>query len=384
MKPSILIKNGIIVTPFTTIPKGEVLIRAGKIQCLSGGRIGPQEKGVRVIDARGALVAPGLIDVHTQGAGGCDVLDNSEKALRTIAGTLARNGTTSFLATTVITGRTAGHLGLVDAVMRKGTGGANLLGIHLEGPYINVRRRGMIRAENIRQPSAKDLEKILRLCKKRLAMMTLAPEVKGVLRIIPAITGKGIVASLGHSDASYEEARKGLKNGITHVTHVFNAMPSLHHRKPGPLSAVIEDKGCSLQLIADGVHIHPSVIRLLVRAVGIERIVLITDSMSSAGLPDGKYIYNNLVYASRRGAAKYHDGTLIGTSLSLLQMAKRFMKFTALGLNEAIRCASYNPASVLGIEDRKGSIAPGKDADIIIIDKNFMARKVIIGGEVIF
>lgn len=383
MQRAILIKNGMIIMP-QRVANGDVLVSGGKIRAVYPGGTKRIPGNAEVIDADKNYVCPGFIDVHVQGAGGADVLDGTKEALKTIARTLAKNGTTSFLATTVVSGSKSPHLGVVDEVMTEGTGGANLLGIHLEGPYINPLRKGMIKPVNIKKASLKHLNKILKLSRGRLSMMTMAPEVKGALKIIPILKKKGVVVSFGHSNATYEETLTGLKKGITHVTHMFNAMPQLHHREPGPVPAIFEDRKCSLQVISDGVHIHPAVIRLLINIVGTDRIVLITDSMSAAGLGDGAYVYNGLKYTSRRGAARYHDGTLIGTSLTLRKLVKRFMKFGSLTLSEAVKCASLNAARALGIETKTGSIEAGKDADMLFIDGNLNIKKVIVGGKFIF
>jgi len=384
MSQPILIKNAHIITPFETIAKGSIFVSSGKIRDIRGGRYTARPKGAKVIDAKGKFVVPGFIDVHLQGAGGSDVLDGTKTALRRIAKSVALSGTTSFLATTVVTGKDSPHLGIIDTIMKEGTGGADILGIHLEGPYINPMRKGMIKIQNIRRASSKDLPGVLRLCRGRLKMMTVAPELPGALNIIATLKKRGVIVSVGHTEASYEKTRSGLKTGASHVTHLFNAMPPLHHRAPGALSAIFEDEKCTAQVIADGIHLHPSIVRLLVKVLGVERIVLITDSMASAGLPDGPYVYNGLNFTSKRGTARYHSGTLIGTSLMLREITRRFMKIAGVSLNDAVRCATFNPAYALGLEHTKGSIDPGKDADLVIMDRQFNIKHVMIRGKLLF
>jgi N-acetylglucosamine-6-phosphate deacetylase len=383
MSQTIYITNATLVTPYETIKQGEMLIAGGTILAVAQKGVIQKPKKAHIINARGNFVVPGFIDVHVQGAGGADVLDGTKRAIKTIARALAREGTTSFLATTVFMDKPSSHLSVIDDVIKEGTGGAQVLGIHLEGPYINPRRRGMIKAENIRKASLKDLQHIMRYCKGRLAMMTVAPEVKGALSIIPELTRRGVIVSFGHSDATYAQTRRGLNKGMTHATHICNAMPPLHHRRPGPLAAIAENEACTIQLIADGVHIHPSVVRLLIKAVGMNRVVLITDSMSAAGLKDGCYTYNELPYTTRKGTARYADGTLIGTAFTLRQMVVRLFKQGGIDLPEAIAAATLNPARTLGIEHRKGSLMPGKDADVVIMDKLFKVKKVLIGGKMV-
>jgi len=341
--------------------------------------------GCDLLDADGRIVAPGFIDVHIQGAGGADVLDGTEGALKAISQTCARYGATSFLATTVyrVDGGN-GHLELVAEHTGRDLGGASLLGIHLEGPFIAANKKGMIQPDCICGPSMKVLGEILDITGGKLAMMTVAPELEGGLEIIRRLAGSNIVASFAHSGANYEQTLAGITAGISHATHFFNAMTGIHHRSPGPLVAIFENENITAQLIADGVHIHPSVLKLTFEILGPERIVLITDGMQAMGLPDGQYIYNGVEYESKNGAARYKDGTLIGTALGLSELVKRLISFTGCGLDVAVRMVTENPAKVLGLADRKGSIAVGKDADLVLLDEEFSVQSTIVGGKIVF
>ena len=341
--------------------------------------------GCDVLDAEGRIAAPGFIDVHIQGAGGADVLDGTEDALKAISQTCARFGVTSFLATTVY--RADGdneHLTLAGEYAGRDLGGANLVGIHLEGPFIAANKRGMIQPGCICEPSMDVLDKILDITGGKLAMMTIAPEIEGGLEIIRRLVGSNIVASFAHSEANYGQTLEGIAAGISHATHFFNAMIGIHHRSPGPVVAIFEDEKVTAQLIADGVHIHPSVLKLAFEILGPERIVLITDGMQAMGLPDGKYIYNGIEYESKNGAARYKDGTLIGTALGLSELLKRLISFTDCGLDVAVRMVTQNPAKVLGLEERKGSIAVGKDADLVLLDGDLSVQTTIVGGKIVF
>lgn len=338
-----------------------------------------------VLDAKGLIAAPGFIDVHIQGAGGYDVLDGTEKALRTISKTCARFGVTGFLATTVFKpGQENQHLRLAAEFVDRDLGGANLLGIHLEGPFISKAKKGMILSECIAKPSVELLQEIYDLTKGHLKMMTIAPEILGSLKIIECLVADGTIASFGHSEAAYEQTLDGFKAGISHVTHLFNAMPSLHHRSPGPLLAIFENKDITTQLITDGVHIHPAVLRFAFDTLGPNRIIPITDGMKAIGLADGKYIYNGVEYESKDGTARYKDGTLIGTALGLGQVLERFVTYTGCPLDVSIKTVTENPARVLGIEEKKGSIQPGKDADIVLLDEDCSIYATIVGGKIVF
>ena len=350
-------------------------------------QIGEVEAGddLDILDAEGRIAAPGFIDVHIQGAGGADILNGTEESLKAISQTCAQYGTTSFLATTVYKADGDNeHLTLAAEYAGRDLGGANLVGIHLEGPFIAANKRGMIQPGCICEPSMEVLDKILDITGGKLAMMTIAPEVKGGLEIIRRLVDSNIVASFAHSEADYQQTVAGITAGISHATHFFNAMTGIHHRSPGPLVAIFENEDVTAQLIADGVHIHPSVLKLAFEILGPERIVLITDGMQAMGFPDGKYIYNGVEYESKDGAARYKDGTLIGTALGLSELVNRFIGFTGCGLDVAVKTVTENPAKVLGLEDRKGTIAVGKDADLVLLDADLSVHATIVGGRIVF
>jgi N-acetylglucosamine-6-phosphate deacetylase len=217
-----------------------------------------------------------------------------------------------------------------------------------------------------------------------LKMMTIAPEIEGNIEIIEALCDNNIVASFGHSYANYQETVGGFEAGINHVTHLYNAMQSIHHREPGPLPAIFENSEVTTQVISDGVHIHPRMIALSYKLLGCDRIVLITDGIQAMGLPDGKYVYNGIPYESRNGAARYHDGTLIGTALGLSDILKRFMEFTGTPLAEAIKTVTTNPANVIGLADRKGVVKEGYDGDIVLMKSDQTIAATVVAGEIVY
>lgn len=360
-----------------------VLIEDGII-----GRVGQIDSAARcdnILDAKGRTIAPGFIDVHIQGAGGADILDATPEALKTISQTCARFGATSFLATTVFTpDQENKHLAVAADYVGRDLAGANLLGIHLEGPFISPQKKGMILPECISAPSLQLLEKIQNLANGRLKMMTIAPELPGSIPIIERLVRSDVVASFGHSNATYEQTLAGFDAGISHVTHLFNAMPPLHHRSPGPLIAIFQAESVTAQLICDGVHIHPSVLKLAFGLLGPQRVIPITDGMQATGLPDGKYFYNGIEYEARDGTARYKDGTLIGTALGLSQLLQRLITFTGCPPDLAIKTVTENPARLLGIEKRKGFIAPGRDADVILLNRDYSVNTTIVGGKVVY
>ncbi len=362
-------------------PRSSVLIRGGTIEKV--GRIGPADQ---TLDAGGRTLAPGLIDVHIQGAGGADVLDATPEALATIARTCARFGVTGFLATTVYKpGQANRHLKVAAECTGKDLGGARLLGTHLEGPFISPHKRGMIQPDCLTPPAPAVLDDIYTLLGDTLKMMTVAPELPGSAEIVHSLKANGAVASFGHSKATYDEAVRGFEMGITHVTHLFNAMVGLHHRDPGPLAAIFERPEVTCQVITDGVHIHPAMLRLAFHALGPRRFVTITDGMQAIGLPDGVYFYNNnLPYESKNGTARYKDGTLIGTALGLSQLLARLTQFTPCTPVEAIKTVTENAARVLGLGQTKGTIAPGYDADLVILENDLSVYATVVAGKVVY
>lgn len=361
----------------------DILIRDGIIGRVGGVELDPARH--TVLDAEGRLVIPGLIDIHIHGAGGGDVSDGEADSLKTMSTALARMGTTGFLASGMVQPHNdSRHLRLAAENVGKDLGGARLLGLHLEGPFINTDRRGGIPEYAVYGSSRQKLDELLELTLGTLRMLTVAPEVAGVLELIPQLVKENIIAAIGHTDADYHEALKGFEAGITHTTHLYNAMPALQHRAPGPISAIFDTGNVTAELICDGHHIDPAMVRLAHRQLGSARCVCMTDGMRAMGLPDGRYKYYGQPYISEDGAARYLDGTLIGTTRSLLQMAQRFAQITGVRFTEAIDNASIIPARVLGLDHRKGSVVAGKDADLVVLSDDCAVWATIIGGQVVY
>lgn len=359
----------------------DILIVDGKIKEI-GKQSNPADDNI--IDAGGKTIIPGLIEVHLQGAGGADILDGTEDAVLTISKTLAKLGTTSFLGTTVVKPADDNrHLRTASKLVNKELNGAYLLGFHLEGPFINSKKKGGLAPDSIYDSSPEKLEEIFDVLGNTLKMMTIAPEMPGNIGIIKELRKHNTIPSFAHSDATYEEALKGIEAGICHVTHIFNAMPPLQHRTPGPLAAIFEDKSISAQIISDGHHLHPSIVNIIYRMIGAERCICITDGVQGMGLPEGKYIYNGREYSSFEGAARYNDGTLIGSTTSLLNIALKFKEFTNCTFAEAINTVTKNPAKLLGLENKKGCITIGADADLVILNDDYSVSTTIINGKTV-
>ncbi len=358
----------------------DILVENGKISRISPA--GKNDIRVKTIDGRGLVAVPGMIDLHIHGAGGSDSLDATEEALAVISGTLARSGTTSFLSTMVVNPHEKNtHVRIAAECTGKDLGGASLLGVYIEGPFINIKKRGGIITDCISAPSESILAKLLEVADGSLKIMCVAPEIPGIETIIKTLKDEGVLTSYGHSDSNYEETINGFNMGISHVTHLYNAMRPLHHRDPGPLAAIFENQRISVELIGDSHHVHPSMIKFARNFKSRDKIICVTDGISGMGLPDGTYTYNNRKYTSKDGLARYLDGTLIGSTMTLGNIVKNYMLFTNCDLREAIETVTINPARILGIDDRKGSLEEGKDADIVLIDDDFTICHTLVEGK---
>jgi len=383
MSQRLLITNCKLFDASETEQATSVLIENGVI-----AHVGQIESGTtcdNTLDAQGRIIAPGFLDIHIQGAGGADILDATPEALEAISRTCARFGVTGFLATTVFKpDQDNQHLALAAEYAGRDLGGANLLGFHLEGPFISLERKGMILPECICPPSGQVLDEIQNITDGHLRMMTIAPELPESLGIIRSLVDSNIIASFGHSNTTYEQTLDGFDAGISHVTHLFNAMASIHHRAPGPLVAIFQTENITAQVITDGVHIHPAVLNFTYEKLGPERTIPITDGMQAIGLGDGMFVYNGIEYESKAGAARYKNGTLIGTALGLSQILERFIAFTDCPLDVAIRMVTKIPAGLLGLKDKKGTITVGKDADLVLLDDNLSVHTTIVAGKIVF
>jgi N-acetylglucosamine-6-phosphate deacetylase len=336
-----------------------------------------------ILNADGRILCPGFIDIHIQGAGGADILDGTPEALEKMSLTLANLGTTSFLGTTVVKPTENNkHLRTANNYVNKNLEGAALLGFHLEGPFINVNKKGGLDPKSIYPSSPEALAEIVKICKGNLRMMTIAPELPGNLELIKQLRQNNVVAAFAHSEADYNQTKAGFDAGIDHITHLFNAMNPINHRNPGPVTAIFENNHVTAQIISDGHHLHPAVIKMIHRNIGAARCVCITDGVQGMGLPEGKYFYNGKEYTAKEGAARYTDGTLIGSTMSLGEIAVKFMEFTECTLTEAIDSVSYNPAKVLGMERQKGKIEPGYDADLVLLNDDLKVEQTIVNGNI--
>lgn len=337
-----------------------------------------------VIDGNGGYLLAGFIDVHVHGGANEDFMDATQTSLDKITRMHMEHGTTTILATTV-----TGSEAQLDHVIRevaaynsKPMPNAQLIGVHLEGPFVNPKWKGAQNEIYMVEPQHEWLEKWQREYPGQIKMQTLAPEINGAYAYIEALTKHGIVAACGHTDATYAQIEEAVTYGLKHAVHTYNAMKGLHHREPGTLGAVMTLPSIMAEVIADGKHVHPVAIKLLLQAKGVEGVLLVTDAMAAAGMPDGEYKIGELdVIVKDRTARLTMDGSLAGSTLTMIEGYRYLVEKVGLTLSEASQLASLNPARVLGLEDSYGSIAKGKRADLVITSPSLSVEQVIIAGE---
>ncbi len=336
--------------------------------------------GIETLDAEGAWIVPGFVDIHVHGVCGVDTMDGTAESLSTIAGGLAAHGVTGFCPTTMTMDETHIETALdtVEAAKNAPPDGARVLGAHLEGPYISPSRLGAQDGTHLRRPDPE----FVRRRKSALRLVTFAPEEDTDGRFLEALREEGIVASLGHSQATYEQAMKAFRNGAKSVTHLFNGMPPFHHRTPGLAGAAL-DADVFCELIADGVHSHTAVFRLLLRMKGVERIILVSDAMRGACLGEGEWDLGGQTVTVHGPEAKLADGTLAGSVLTLDLALRNYGAATGLPLWEATRLVSENPARLLG-ERERGRIEPGYRADFVLLDEGWRVIKTFVEGKEVF
>ncbi len=342
--------------------------------------------GARQIRIDDGCLAPGFIDIHNHGAGGRDVMEATRDALSTVGATLARFGTTSYYPTTLTAPsedieRAVGFLAdYIAAVANDLVPAAQPLGIHMEGPYLSVKRRGVHPAAYIVEPTLEAYRAIASTAKGQLRIVTIAPELKHAPDLIREMVNTGVRPSMGHTDATYGEADHAAQLGVRQATHVFNAMRPFGHRDPGVIGKVLTDARIQAELIADGVHVDPHAVELLYRVKGAAGIVLITDGLSAVGMPEGKYRVGGLEVEVAGGVCR-HQGTLAGSVLTLDRAVRNMRDFVNLPVEEAIRMATWNPARLMGVDDRKGRLRTGCDADLVILDDDLQVRQVWTRGR---
>jgi N-acetylglucosamine-6-phosphate deacetylase len=372
------------ITPLARLNDAIVLVDDGIIRELGTRHALPVPAGYQQVELGPHILAPGYVDIHIHGGAGRDVMEATPDALSQVERHLARTGVTSYVPTTVTASDEATlHAldALADAIESVPNDGprARPVGIHLEGPFISHAKRGVHPPEHLKEPSLELFDRFYQASRGHVRLMTVAPELPNAEELIAEVTHRGITVSLGHSNADLSAARMGIRAGARHATHTFNAMRPLDHREPGILGAVLADRDLSADIIADGVHVAPEIIKLFLDAKGPERAVLITDAMSATGMPDGAYQLGAMTVEVSGGVATL-EGKLAGSVLTLDQAVRNVVDFAGWRLADAVRLATINPARTVNLIDA-GSIRPGVRADFVVLDRGGSVINTIISGR---
>ena len=380
---------GRALTPHVEIPDAILLIEDGRILATGSRAEIRIPAGAKEIHAEDQTVVPGFVDIHIHGAGGHDVMEAGADALAVIASNAARFGTTTLLATTVSAPveETCRSLEGIARYIRSShnqrassAARAEIVGIHLEGPFINHQRRGVHPADAIIPPDISILDRFLSAADGHARVLTLAPELPGALDLISRARTAGLVVAMGHTDATFEQARAAIACGANHAVHVFNAMRPFSHRETGVLGAVLTDPEVTAEIIADGVHVDEPAIRLLLAAKGAARVLLVSDGTAATGMPDGAYRLGPLEVIVQGGVCRNREGRLAGSTLTL-DRAIRHMVTLGVPLLDAVRMATFYPARRLGMAGRKGELVPGADADLVLLTQQLNVANVITRGR---
>ncbi|KIL49534.1 N-acetylglucosamine-6-phosphate deacetylase [Jeotgalibacillus soli] len=365
--------------------QGDLFIQNGKIQEIAEKL---EQKADLVLDGTGKnwTLVPGFIDLHIHGAAGHDVMDATKEALAGMAQTLPKEGTTSFLATTITQSKEA----ITKALMMAGHymneqpdhGQAEILGIHLEGPFISSKKAGAQPLEHIIAPNAVLFDQWQKASGEKIRLVTAAPETDGGQAFFKYAADQHVVASIGHSNATSAEVKEAINQGARHITHLFNQMSGLHHREPGVVGAAFLHNELIIEMIVDFVHIHPEAVKLAYSIKGADRTILITDAMRAKGLPDGTYDLGGQEVFVAGNEARLKDGTLAGSILTFQDAIKNMKSQTNLSMEELVKITSSNAAKQIGVYDRKGSITVGKDADLVLLDQKWTVQHTICRGKI--
>jgi N-acetylglucosamine-6-phosphate deacetylase len=371
MAPSKVFTGARVVLPTGIVDGGRVIV--------DGTRIAGHARGdAETIDVRGHWLVPGFVDLHNHGGGGASFSGTADDVL-TAVGTHRRHGTTTLVASTVTDdmGTLVKQAGLLAELAEQG----EIAGIHFEGPFISPCRKGAHSEALLRDPDPAQVRRLVDAARGRARMMTLATELPGGIDSVRLLAEQGVIAAVGHTDATYEQTVEAIDAGATVATHLFNAMPPVGHRAPGPVTALLEDERVTIELINDGVHLHPAALELAFHHAGPERVAFITDAMDAAGTGDGRYMLGPLQVEVAGGVARLVEGgSIAGSTLTLDRAFQRAVTVDRLPVEHVVAALSANPARLLGMDDRVGSLEPGKDADLVLLDEDFALKGVMRRG----
>ena len=372
-----LFQNATIFTEDFRFIKGSFTVENGRF-----GRVYEGIESTEGVNLQGAYVIPGLIDVHNHGNSGADFSDGDYEGLKRMAAYLAANGVTSFAPASMTLPYDVLERAFATAAQLKAeqpAGSARLMGIQMEGPFFCMKKKGAQNGDYLKDPDFDAFKRLYDGCGGLIRIVDLAPELPGSVEFVQK-TKELCTVSIAHTDSDYDHAKAAIDAGVTHLTHLFNAMPPIHHRNPGVIAAAAENPAVRAELICDGIHVHPASIRLAFRLFGPERMVLISDALRCCGMPDGQYELGGQDVFLKGKTCTLADGTLAGSVTNLFGCMQNVISY-GIAPEAAIRAASYNPACALGVQDEVGSIAPGKLADFVVCDAGWNRQAVYLGGK---
>jgi N-acetylglucosamine-6-phosphate deacetylase len=367
------------ITPARIVVDGDAIVEFGKPDAV---RIPPS---AQYVDASQYIVTPGFIEPHIHGCGGVDLMTATHDSLNAVSRIIARHGTTSFMPTTVSSAPAvlSDALDRISSALLQEVEGAQPLGIHLEGPFINPLTRGTHDPANIVAPDLELFHQWIQASRSTIRLITLAPELDPNGTVAMLAGNYGIRVAMGHSDATFDESTQAAARGVRYAVHTFNAMRRFSHRDPGIVGAVLSDDRVFAEIIADGIHVHPAVVRLFARVKPAGRILLVTDAMSATDMPDGEYSLGPGRVTVINGICRDHEGRLAGSTLTQEVALKNFVQWTNFSLRDALLGLTANPAAALGLTG-KGVVRIGADADLAVFDANFHVMKTIVAGKLVF
>lgn len=384
---SILIRNCRILKGEKTIHDHSVLIEGKFIKAIIPDHTNHQISSDLIIDAKQNIVSPGFIDVHTHGGIGIDFMEASEDEIISVLNWMAGNGVIGVLptiASTTIDSQLR-MIEVIKKVSKQDYKGARILGIHLEGPYISKEKRGAQLLETIRDPDIAEFQQLVDMGAGLIKLVTIAPELPGAIELIRTFSDQGIIFGAGHTTANYDQILTAFEAGLDHMIHLFNAMPALNHRDPGPVGAALGQDNIFSEIILDGHHVHPEVVRIVLRAKGYKDVLLITDSTQATGMEDGVFIRpgNRKIFVNA-GVARLENGNLAGSTITMPQAVSNAIILLNLQIEDAIRMASQIPAQSIRLDSQYGTLEPGKRADLIILDENIDILLTMVDGNIVF
>ncbi|WP_328914057.1 MULTISPECIES: N-acetylglucosamine-6-phosphate deacetylase [unclassified Streptomyces] len=380
MAPVTTTQRTVLAGARVVLPSG--VVEGGRLT-VEGTRIAANEQAEQAtldLAGQGLTIVPGFVDLHNHGGGGASFTSGTAEDILTGVRTHREHGTTTLVASTVTENleTLAGRAALLSELVEQG----DLAGIHFEGPFISPCRKGAHDEGLLRHPDPVDVRKLVEAARGAAKMLTLAAELPGGIESVRLLADLGVIAAIGHTDATYEQTRQAIDAGATVATHLFNAMPPLQHRTPGPIAALLEDERVTVELINDGTHLHPSILELAFDSAGADRVAFITDAMDAAGFGDGMYDLGPMKVEVLEGVARLVEGgSIAGSTLTLDTAFQRAVTLDGLSLTDTVRAISTNPARLLGLDDRIGTLEPGKDADLVVLDEGYDLVGVMRKGE---